>query len=819
MKKNKLIFLLTLICSFAFSSCNPVSTNSSGSNSEQSSQSSSSSTSINDDLVHENGIDAILKSFGKFKVNEEEVKDTLIDSIVKFYTFNKLDATDERNPVALYVINHGEERIGSECDVDIINDLLKEYVVVVLDYQKAEKAVSPYLERSCNLHKINMTNNGLYLKDISYDKAKTYLISEGCRIKRDIEFFDIMKHAPKGVVEKTIDVWNNQSQIKDRVGSAWKQAANLDDIVMKNGDSLTSKDASGNYKYLNYKLDIVYHSKPKIEAPTVMYASSNVIRNTAMSGKEDRYQYAGFLFRGYTLVSYDHEYFPFMKDAAGWGHIEPNYTLQTYMGTRFHTAALRCVKYYAQELGYSKEKISVYGHSKSSWVALFKQKSLATADPEQLEEVYTYGGYNVGECFGEQPYKKYDDGTPIPSNVTCVYHSMGNGTNDCRYLAEDNIPQMVGVGEECQYNSWKKFFKQGVYNSLEESGCDFVPLFMYNVGHTYPQDMADELYGYNYYEAFKSFFDHHLKDEPAKLLHTSVKMDGNITEDEEIFVQFSAKVNEQTAFSALKLVDESGNAVDGNWISTRRGNKYVFNPSAPLVVGNKYKIIVDSTIKDLKNHLVEGLEKEFTYAEGAPVIENQYNSSINGEIVQDTYVGSNSVSAKNTDNSAKTTLGTYSSYYRTYLKFNFSNILENPDFETFKETGKIQFKFTMTKGDTNVNSATKFTFKGFTPGDGVSNVDFSDVYWNNVIASGTYPKLHWNESEYLLNGEVQGDNVACVNGNLIFTFDYSQVSKYISNDTKEAVFVLMIPGTSGISLASMENTEYDHPLVSFVYNK
>ena len=34
-----------------------------------------------------------------------------------------------------------------------------------------------------------------------------------------------------------------------------------------------------------------------------------------------------------------------------------------------------------------------------------------------------------------------------------------------------------------------------------------------------------------------------------------------------------------------------------------------------------------------------------------------------------------------------------------------------------------------------------------------------------------------------------------------------------------AVFVLRVVGTSGISVASMENTSYDAPAVSFVYNK
>ena len=92
-----------------------------------------------------NGIDEILLAFGENKVDDGEVNDTIVSSTVKYYTINKLDINDASNPVAMYVINHGEERVGTDSDVSIIRDLLDEYVVVVLDYQGAKNAVSPYL--------------------------------------------------------------------------------------------------------------------------------------------------------------------------------------------------------------------------------------------------------------------------------------------------------------------------------------------------------------------------------------------------------------------------------------------------------------------------------------------------------------------------------------------------------------------------------------------------------------------------------------------------------------------------------------------------
>ena len=769
-----------------------------------------------------NGIDEILNAFSEFMVNEEEVEDDIIKSTVKAYTFNKLDATDVSNPIALYVINHGEIRVGTDSDVSIIRDLIEEYIVVVLDYQNAEYAISPYLEASATAQKVKISESGAYLGGLSYSANESYLIPAGCRIIRDIEFFNIMAHAPKGVVNKIIDVWNNQSQIKTKLGDAWTEATTLDDIIMKNGESLTAKDEAGNYKHLTYHLDIIYPANPETNVPVIMAASSGPIRNVSLSSKSERYQYAGFLFGGYALTSLDHDYFPFMKDEAGWGHIEPNYTLQTYMGTRFMTAALRCVKYYSDDLGYSNEDIGIYGHSKSSWVALFKQADLATIDPENLQEVYTYGGFEKGECFGEQPFKTYKDGTKISSEVKCVYHSMGNATNECRYLDESNIPQMVGVGEKCEYNSWEKFFiTKNVLGQMDKSGCDWVPLIMYSVNHTYPPNKSDKLYGYNYYDAFMAFFAYHLKGESAYILHTSVQINGEVSEDDGIFVQFTASLD---AASALKLLDADGNLVSGEWISARGGTQWIFVPTEGALTYNaSYKIVVESTIVDKNGHTVEGTELTFIYIEGEKAPEIIYNSSISGSIVEDTYVASNSASAQSLDYStSKDVLGTYSEYYRAYFKFDFSKILSSADFESYKDSGKIQFSFAIAKGADSLVDTTKFSFGGFTAGEGTTDVAFSEVTWKNLKSGGIHDALNWGSATNVLSGEseaVSPDNISYYDGVLTFTFDYSEIADMIDPDTGYAVFVFRTVGTSGISIAAMENKTYDAPAVSFVYNK
>ena len=236
-----------------------------------------------------NGIDEILLAFGEYKANDGEVEDSTLSATLKYYTFNKLDANDASNPVALYVINHGEARVGTDSDVSIIRDLIEEYVVVVLDCQGARDAVSPYLDESLHDIKLDMMQKGTFLENISYNSNQTYLIPAGCRIVRNVEFFNIMESAPKGVVNKILDVWNNQSQIKDKVGDAWVKADTLNDIVMKNGESLTAVDENGNYKYLTYHLDIIYPANPEGEVPVIMAASTGAIRNNSLSStKTDR---------------------------------------------------------------------------------------------------------------------------------------------------------------------------------------------------------------------------------------------------------------------------------------------------------------------------------------------------------------------------------------------------------------------------------------------------------------------------------------------------------------------------------------------------
>ena len=190
---------------------------------------------------------------------------------------------------------------------------------------------------------------------------------------------------------------------------------------------------------------------------------------------------------------------------------------------------------------------------------------------------------------------------------------------------------------------------------------------------------------------------------------------------------------------------------------------------------------------------------------------------INGAIVEDTYVGSNSGTAKKTDNSAKDAIGTYSQYYRAYFKYDLSNIINSEDFASVKDSAKVSFTFTLSKGA--VTDSSSFTFGGFAPGAGITDVDFTNVFWNNLITDAPYYSLNWGNANNILNAKTPGDNITYDAESVTFTFDYNEIAGFVDPTTGLCVFTLRIATTSGISIASMENATYAAPAVKFVYEK
>ena len=530
------------------------------------------------------------------------------------------NAATSNDSLIVYVINHMGEYPGTESDETIIADYLAEgYVVSVLDYGNQALAVSPYIENSVQQIRYDIIKNGKYTGSQTVSSDKSYVLPAGYRLARDVVYFEIAKHGTQAGLDFTVSTWNTQENTLKKLydagftdmvtktdagkyvmNDAYK-AKSWQDIILKDGDKMTSEDTQ-------LKMDIIYPSKPIKETPVAVLASSGTPR-ASNAIKLTRQHGVGFLFRGYTTACYDHEYMPFMTvETGGWDHSEPQYTIQGTDGVKTHTAAMRCIKYYADEYGYSKDKIGVYGHSKSSYASL-----LTSVGAENIVE----GTKTAGKPLGEQPFLTDKEGNPLDASITCAYHSMGNGSSRSRYIVNSQcIPTMIACGQMDTGNgcSYWELEKEAYRNSNSE----FIAVDMIDIGHDFPNGV-DPVYDYDRYVAFCKFFDYYLKDTAPEILYSSL-VDGKVkgiktttyawsesqsssskqwkeVAGDKLFVQFTAPVTEWSFLEAVSLKDSNGTEVEGSWYAEGNGNKWIFD--GKLSSSETYTLtIADNTVKD-----------------------------------------------------------------------------------------------------------------------------------------------------------------------------------------------------------------------------
>ena len=519
----------------------------------------------------------------------------------------------------LYVVGHCEPRVGTDSDINIINDLLDDgYIVAVVDFLDNPDAVSPYLDCAMSIlrYEVGVRKQFVgdyYVSDLVYD---TFILPAGYRMVRNIEFFDVPKQAAAGTLEYIVSCYNKDAT-KNAItnkGYEWAKAETINDVIMPNGLPINDVE-SGNYdKFLKYRLDIYYPSIPdeKTEIPVFALASSSDKRTQLnTTGVVDRLFGAGALFGGYALAVYDHEYTSFMLGRDSWGHIDgAGFTLQSANGVKMHTAAIRCIKYYAEDYGYSNEKIGVAGHSKSSYVV-----TLSGPNPDKFYESGVYSGQKRNDSYGEQPFLTYRDNvTPITSDVTCVYHSMGAGSiNRQHFLTPSNVPTYIACGVLDNANPAPRDYWEQEFKDYQEMGIPFAAAYMPKIGHTYPPYKADPIYGYNYYKSFRAFFDYYLKGDAPEVMYTGVEVDGTVNMgDKGLFIYFSAPITEWSLLKSVSVTDTSGNEVEGTWIADCGSTRWVFKTDN-LIIGNEYTLTLGDTAADInKNTIKNGVTQTFT---------------------------------------------------------------------------------------------------------------------------------------------------------------------------------------------------------------
>jgi len=515
-------------------------------------------------------------------------------------TYAKIDPseTDTNTTVLIYVLGYNGERIGTERDIDILRDLLDEgYVVITMDYLDDPRATVP--EIIWSVQKTRMSPSK-YLPGFKFAPKGVMVLPSGYRILRDVNFFKLDENGYKGTYEYIVEVWNGEkfrTAKSSKIPKGYETAKTIEDCVKPDGSPLD----------FNLRLDIVYPSQPARETEVMLLASSS---ETRFSANAVRPLDIGALFNGYTFACYEHSYIPMSRNDH-YGYFLP-YSVMQWVGNAVHSTAVRCVRYYAETLGYSRDNYGVWGHSKSSQCAV-----LSTPHPETLAEWSTFEkyGYVSREAYGEMRFITYDDGEIIPSNVQTAYHSMGDGSKTYKkWLSNDCCPTIICCGIKDQYGSWDYWAAEN--EAYENSDVEFLSIAMYNDGHNYPNGI-DTVYKYDRFNAMMDFFNYHLKGGENKLVYTSA-VDGRLVDHDEvgtvidgneILLQFVASLDVESAKKCITLYDETAKAqIDGKLLFVT-ANKLTFNPSAALVKGHKYTVGVSS---DLLNKNGVKLGKDYS---------------------------------------------------------------------------------------------------------------------------------------------------------------------------------------------------------------
>lgn len=166
---------------------------------------------------------------------------------------------------------------------------------------------------------------------------------------------------------------------------------------------------------------------------------------------------------------------------------------------------------------------------------------------------------------------------------------------------------------------------------------------------------------------------------------------------------------------------------------------------------------------------------------------------IDGSIVADTYVFSDK---KNDPFHERETMGTHSGSFRVYLKYDFSNIIADSYFVENEDDAKIQFTFTIVEGA--YTDEASFSFGGFIPGPGASDVDFSEITWNAVKETA----LGWSNATQPMDQLVGSHYVSFTETTLTLTFTYGQIKDFI-DENGIGIFTFRAK-QSGVKISSME---------------
>ena len=542
---------------------------------------------------------------------------------VDIYTYHK-DTTTSDMPIVCYVINTNTERVGTDSDLKIVNELVndKNCIVVVIDYKNNPLSVCPDLDWSVQGIRTN-ANNAKYFKSASipYKKGYTYVVPSGYNITLDEFYWAIDKHGADGTLDYIVNVWNN-----DFKGVKGNQTITYSDGTTKKVSEVTAESIydcvkkDGTPIDLDLRMDIIYPTNPDHEVPVYICASSSETRIGTWTS-EQRPHLSGFLFSGYAGVIYDYGYVPMARndhygyfDGDGSGSVggvtgeNCTYSVSVYNATMSDTAAIRKVRYLADYEGskykFDVNKFGIYGNSKAGGCIY-----LGEEHPEKRGNRYFDGHhgetrYDNGDTEGDgkgengtdiirggeqQPWLTYKDGTEIPSNVQFAYGNCGGGYNS---IMEGHAPLYAsGSMKDGSY----QLFYPGVVNACRNNNVPCLYLSMPDLGHALVYG-KDKDYGLDGYAAFFDMAHYYLKGAGPILEYIDMGKDlDNVDAKAEIKFKFAGTIPEDQIKKITVKNTQTGEVADGSWSASFGDTEWVFK-AKKLDGGAKYLINVPTTI-------------------------------------------------------------------------------------------------------------------------------------------------------------------------------------------------------------------------------
>ncbi len=544
----------------------------------------------------------VFEQFRQYLVKSETLSDDGYIGIPVDLNVYCNDPDGGEKEVILYVMHFNGERIGQEDDASILKDYINEgYIVVTADYRSHPLSVSPAIDWSlAKLKSYYRVGSGFSGTNLKMFDQFLYVLPAGYRLAKDIEFWNIEESASVGTLDYIVQVWNDTVVPKFGEKYNLEPAKTIDDCVKPDGSPIQ----------MELNMDIIYPSNPSRAVPVYMQGATQAYkpRNTL---DDTSPHFVGFTMRGYATVIYDHEYIPMARDGH-YGYFAP-YSIARWNGVKAHTAAVRCVRYFADTYGYNADLIGVAGHSKSS----YGPGLLANPRHNEIGELSTFSGEAVDPTYGPQPFLTYDDGTPISDAITVAYTSMGDGTKRYERLASpDNVPTIIACGELDQYGCWD--YWPALKAHYREIDIPQLAFGMLGIGHNYPYGYDADL-GFDRYQPIFDFFDRYLKPElklPAKLVY-STPLDNakDVSPAENIVVKFVTPMEEASINDGIYIVDETtGASLEGSWSAAEGKTEWTFCP-VNLVPGHVIRVEVTRGVKTVDgSHLEETSIKRFQIA-------------------------------------------------------------------------------------------------------------------------------------------------------------------------------------------------------------